>query len=87
MLMQLKSESKDDLEYHKRLSDRSQAPRRKDFNDTYIEFNKKEQFGCGSLSTMFSALKERIKYLVEQKDEDYAMKFRKFDEALTSRLS
>lgn len=36
---------------------------------------------------MFSALKERIKYLVEQKDEDYAMKFRKFDEALTSRLS
>ena len=55
--MQLMNESKDDLEYHKRLSDRSQAPRRKDFNDIFTEF-KKEQFGCGSLSNMFSALEE-----------------------------
>ena len=80
LLRQLRSESKNDLEYHKRLSDRSQAPRRKDFNDIYTEF-KKEQFGCGSLSTMFSALEERIKNL-EEKDEDYVMTFQKFDEAI-----
>ena len=34
-LRQLKSECKDDLEFHKRFTDRSQAPRRKDFNDIY----------------------------------------------------
>ena len=79
-MRQLRSESKDDLEYHKRLCDRSQAPRRKDFNHIYTEF-KKEQCGCGSLSTMFSALEERIKNLKAQ-DEDYVLTFQKFDEAI-----
>ena len=61
----------------KKLSDCSQALRRKDFNDIYTEF-KKEQFGSESLSTMFSALEERIKSLKE-KDEDYVLTFQKFD--------
>ena len=50
-LRQLKSECKDDLEFHKRFSDWSQAPRRKDFNDIYTNF-KKERFGTTSLSDM-----------------------------------
>ena len=78
-LRQLRSECKDDLEYHRRLSDRSQAPRRKDFSDIYTEF-KKERFGTGSMSEMFSALEGRIKYL-QEKDKEYTIKFQKFDEA------
>ena len=78
-LQQLRSECKDDLEYHRRLSDRSQAPRRKDFSDIYTEF-KKERFGTGSMSEMFSALEGRIKYL-QEKDKEYTIKFQKFDEA------
>ena len=36
LLRQLRSECKDDLEYHRRLSDRSAALRRKNFNDMHI---------------------------------------------------
>ncbi len=63
VLRQLKTECKNNLEYHKKLSDRSQAPRRNDF---YREY-KKERFGCGSLPTMFLALQDRIKFLQEIK--------------------
>ena len=80
LLRQLRSECKDDLEYHRRLSDRSQAPRRKDFNDIYTDF-KKERFGTGSMSEMFSTLEERIKCL-KQKDEEYIIEFQKFDESI-----
>ena len=80
LLRQLRSECKDDLEYHRRLSDRSQAPRRKYFNDIYTDF-KKERFGTGSMSEMFSTLEERIKCL-KQKDEEYIIEFQKFDESI-----
>ena len=79
LLRQLRSECKDDLEYQ-RLSDRSHAPWTKDFNDIYTEY-KKEYFGSGSLSNMFSTLEERIKSL-QEKDEDYIIKFQQFDEAI-----
>lgn len=84
LLRQLRSECKDDLEYHRRLSDRSQAPRRKDLftpSIIYTFIYKKEHFGSGSLSNMFSALEERIKGL-QEKDEDYIIKFQQFDEAI-----
>ena len=55
-LRQLKSECKDDLEFHKRFSDRSQTPRRKDFNDIYTNF-KKERFGTTSLSVMYQSIR------------------------------
>ena len=79
-LRQLRSECGDDLEYHKRLSDRSQAPRRKDFNDIYTSF-KKERFGAASLADMFCALEERVKSL-QEKDDDYTVQFQKFDEEI-----
>ena len=79
-LRQLRSECKDDIEYHKRLSDRSQAPRRKDFNDIYTNF-KKERFGTASLADMFCALDEKVKNL-QEKDDDYTVKFQKFDEEI-----
>jgi hypothetical protein len=80
LLRQLRSECKDDLEYHRRLSDRSQAPCRKYFNDIYTEF-KKERFGTGSMSEMFSTLEERFKCL-KQIDEEYILEFQKFDESI-----
>ena len=55
LMHQLRSECKNDLEYHQRLADRSEIPRRKDVNDIYSDF-KKELYGTGSLSTMFSTL-------------------------------
>ena len=76
LLRQFRSECKDDLEYHQRLSDRSVAPRRKDFNDIYDEF-KKEQFGTGSLADMFASLEERIKCLKE-KDKEYVIEYQPF---------
>ena len=82
MMRQLRSECNDDLDYHRRLSDRSQAPRRKDFNNIYTEF-KKERFGTGSLSEMFSTLKERVKSLKEkEKDQDYTIECQEFDESI-----
>ena len=80
MMRQLRSECNDDLDYHRRLSDRSQAPRRKDFNNIYTEF-KKECFGTGNLSEMFSTLKERVKSLKE-KDQDYTIECQEFDESI-----
>ena len=80
MMRQLRSECNDDLDYHRRLSDRSQAPRRKDFNNIYTEF-KKERFGTGSLSEMLSTLKERVKSLKE-KDQDYTIECQEFDESI-----
>lgn len=79
-LRQLRSECKDDLEYHRRLSDRSEAPRREDFNRIYSDF-KEERFGTGSISDMFSALEERIKDLKE-KDAEYTIEYQKFDETI-----
>jgi hypothetical protein len=79
-LRQLRSECKDELEYHQRLADRSIAPRRQDFNDIYSEF-KRERFGTGNMSDMFSALEERIECL-QQKDQDYTIKYQKFDEEI-----
>ena len=80
LLRQIRSECKDDLEYHQRISDRSQAPRRKDFNDIYTEY-KKECYGTGSLSDMFASLEERIKDL-KIKDEEFTVEFQKFDEEI-----
>ena len=40
-MRQTRTECSDDIEYHKRLSDRSIVPRRSDFNNFYSEFNKK----------------------------------------------
>ena len=80
LLRQLRSECKDDLEYHQRLSDRSEAPRRNDFNEIYAEF-KKERFGTGSLVDMFSRLEERIKTLKEA-DEEYTIEYQPFEEKL-----
>ena len=45
-LCQLRSECKDEPEYHQQLADCSNAPRRKDFNDIYSLF-KKDRFGTG----------------------------------------
>ena len=80
LLRQLRSECKDDFEYHQRLSDRSVAPRRKDFNDIYDEF-KKERFGTGSLADMFASLEERIKCLKET-DKEYVIEYQPFDEKI-----
>ncbi|XP_028413943.1 uncharacterized protein LOC114536797 [Dendronephthya gigantea] len=79
-LRQLRSECQDDMEYHQRLADRSEAPRRKDFNDIYSKF-KKERFGTGSMSDMFSALEKRIQCL-QQKNLEYSLKYQKFDEEI-----
>ena len=76
-LRQLRSECKDELEYHQQLADRSKAPRRKDFNDIYSLF-KKDRFGTGSMSDMFSALEERIECL-QKKDQEYTIKYQKFN--------
>jgi hypothetical protein len=77
---QLRSECQDELEYHKRLSDRSEAPRREDFNRIYSNI-KEEGFGTGSMSDMFSALEEGIKDLKE-KDAEYTIEYQKFDEII-----
>lgn len=54
-LKQLRSECSSDLEYHKRMADRSLVPRRNDFNYLYGQFTK-ENFGTGSLSAMYQRL-------------------------------
>ena len=79
-LQQLRSECKNDLEYHIRLSDRSEAPRREDFNRIYYDFTK-ERFGTGSITEMFIALKRRIKDLKE-KDAEFTIEYQKFDEEI-----
>ena len=54
-LKQLRSECSSDLHYHEKMADRSVAPRRSDFNYLYGHFTK-ENFGTGSLSTMYKTL-------------------------------
>ena len=55
------SRSKDDLEFHKFLADRSIAPRRRDFNKFYKDF-KDERFGAKDLKSMLEKLGEKVPY-------------------------
>ena len=55
-MRRLRSECKDDLEYHLKLADRSRVPRRADFNTIYVSFNK-SKYGTKNLKTMFSKIK------------------------------
>lgn len=76
----LRSECKDEKEYHLRLADRSKVPRRADFNDIYTSFNK-NLYGTENLKSMFAKIKERIAAL-EQKDDEYSMVLQEFDETI-----
>ena len=58
-MQQLRRKCNTEVEYHQKLASRSLVPRRKDFNNLYKEYNRKTH-GTGSLSYMFSALKERL---------------------------
>lgn len=56
LLRQFTSESKDELDYHKKLTDRSQAPMLKDFRDIYTGF-KKEKFDVKAYQLYFQFLR------------------------------
>ena len=58
-LRQLRSECKDELEYHQQLADRSKAPRRKDFNNIYSLF-KKTGLGLEACLTCFLLSKKEL---------------------------
>ena len=79
-LRQLRSECKDDLEFYRRLSGRSEAPQREDFNRIYSDL-KQERFGIGSMSDMFATLEKIIKDLKE-KDAEYTTEYQKFEEEI-----
>ena len=79
-MRQLRSECKDEIEYHLRLADRSKVPRRADFNDIYGSFNK-TLYGTENLKSMYAKIKDRIGALKE-KDDDYSMCLQEFDETL-----
>ena len=53
-LQDLRSGSKDDLEFHKQKADRSMCPRRQDFNRLYADFCT-ERYGARNGLAMFSA--------------------------------
>ena len=55
MLQQVKAVSKDDLELHLNLANRSIMPRRRDFNNLYTEFHR-EKFGTKDINSMFNCL-------------------------------
>lgn len=76
-MRELRSQCKDDMEYHMKLADRSKVPRRGDFNDIYAAFNK-SLYGTDSLKSMFVKIKERISALKE-KDSDYNIVLQEFD--------
>ena len=74
----IQSRSKDDLEFHKFLADRSVAPRRRDFNRFYKDF-KDERFGAKDLKTILVKLGEKVKELRES-DENMKAKLNEFNE-------
>ena len=78
-MQQLRSEYNTEIEYHQQLADRSLVPRRNDFNNLYKEYNRKT-YGIGSLSYMFSALKERLETL--DKDKGYSFAYQEYSEEM-----
>ncbi len=80
-MLQLKSECCDAMEYHKRLSDRAQVSRRKDFNEIYTNL-KNQLYGTSSLYAMFSVLETKINELKEN-EKECTIVYHKFDEELS----
>ena len=76
-MRQTRTECSDDIEYHKRLSDRSIVPRRSDFNNFYSEFNKKH-FGGSCIKDMFTKLQERVEELT--KVDGYLFGYQEFSQ-------
>ena len=67
-MRQLRLYSKNDLEYHERKADRSQCPRRQDFNRMYAHFCK-DKYGNRNGKEMFESLQERAKVYKEEHAE------------------
>ena len=59
------------------LADRSQAPRKRDFNNLYTEY-KQERFGSKNIQTMFEVLANSIEKL-KQEDDGYVIQFQPYN--------
>ena len=68
----------DDLEYHRKKSDRSITPRRPDFNRLYASYCK-DKYGAKNGSEMFENLHSRIEEYITN-NEGASIKFQKFAE-------
>ena len=55
LLQEIKQISANDVELHRNLADRSKMPRRRDFNNLFTEFHRK-QFGTKNIEAMFKNL-------------------------------
>ena len=79
LLRQLRNESKDDFEYHKRITDRSQTPRSR--LHRYLHGVQERAIWMWKPINHVSALEERINNLKAQ-DKEYVLTFQNFDEAI-----
>jgi hypothetical protein len=57
-MRELRSQCREDMEYHMKLADSSKVPRRGDFNDIYAAFNK-NLYGTESLKSVFAKIKTK----------------------------
>ena len=76
LMKQVRSECINEEQYHVRIADRSQVPRKSDFNNLYKEYNRKK-FGTENLSQMFLTLNKRIEELKKQ-SSNYILHFQEF---------
>ena len=74
----------DDLDFHLKKADRSNCPRRTDFNALYIKFCE-EHFGSRSGVEMFSLLEEKIANL-KKSEEDLKIDYQPYDKEKGSAL-
>uniref|UniRef100_A0A7M5V8P8 MULE transposase domain-containing protein n=1 Tax=Clytia hemisphaerica TaxID=252671 RepID=A0A7M5V8P8_9CNID len=77
MMQDLKSKSTDDLDLHLKLADRSQMPRRRDFNNLYTDYHRR-LFGTANIKEMFKNLEERISSF-QQSNPDNLVKLQHFN--------
>ena len=76
LMRQVKSECENEEQYHIKVADRSQIPRRSDFNNIYRDF-KRMKFGSNDISEMFATLAKRIEDLKEKCCE-YILEFQEY---------
>ena len=76
-LKKLEKTSISDEHYQKLLAGRSQAPRKRDFNNLYTEY-KQERFDSKNIQTMFEVLAKSIEKL-KQEDHAYVIQFQPYN--------
>ncbi|XP_066927559.1 uncharacterized protein [Clytia hemisphaerica] len=84
LIQDIKVKSRDDLEFHTNMADRSQMPRRNDFNNLYTQFHR-EKFGTEDIEAIiyinfsfFYSFTERISCFGNE-NPDYLIKLQKFN--------